>query len=205
MIIVNFATKEYKAGQQRLMASINGRAQTLMFNNYEVIGSPTHQESPYAFKIYAIEKAFELDPIVLWCDASLWRVGDLSVIENIIQTDGYMMEEAGAYVDQWTNSHTKAYFKFKPHEVGFTMFSAGFLGLNKNSEIAMLFFNEWKKAERAGCFRGDWSNHRHDMSAASIIAQRLNMKYQRGGTHLSYIGPGYGPPSPTSIFFLQGL
>lgn len=204
VVIVNFATKEYKVGQQRLMASLNGHPM-LMFSRYEVIGSPTHQESPYEFKLRAIEKAFELDPIVLWMDASMWRVGNLSRIENIIKQDGYFLTEAGHYIDRWCNSHSREYFKFQPHEHHFIMFSAGLVGLNRDSEVAMLFFKQWNAAAKAGCFRGDYIDHRHDQTAGSIIAQRMNLKYQRGGEFMSYIGPGYEPPEPGSVIYLQGI
>jgi hypothetical protein len=208
MIIVNFSTREYKAGQQRLSASL-GKWPYLMFSNYEEIGSPSHSESPYEFKIHAIEKAFEKDDIVLWCDSSLWLVGDLSKIENIIKQDGYFMEEAGHWVGSWTNQHTRKYFNLTDEEAkvpgGFNMFSAGFLGLNLKSEIAMKFLYEWKQSALAGCFSGSWENHRHDMTCGSIIAQRLGMKYQRGGEHMAYIGPGYSAPNPGVVFKLQGL
>lgn len=204
MVIVNFATGHYIRGQQRLKNSLNGH-KTLMFTDYDKIGSPTHSESPYQFKIHAIEKGFEIDNVVLWLDASMWRVGDISKIENIIKTDGYMMEEAGHYVDRWCNAHAREYFKLQPHEHNFTMFSAGMLGLDKTSEVAMLFFKQWKESALAGCFRGDWADHRHDMTCGSIIAQRLGMKYQRGGSHLSYIGPGYSTPETGSVFYLQGI
>lgn len=204
MIVVNFATKEYKLGQQRLQASLNGHAM-LMFNRYEVIGSPTHLESPYEFKLRAIEKAFQVDPIVLWMDASMWRVGDLSKIERIIKQDGYLLTEAGHYVDRWCNTFTRNYFKLQPHERDFVMFSAGLVGLNRNSEIAMLFFKQWNDSAKAGCFRGSYEDHRHDQTCGSIIAQRMNLKYQRGGEFLSYIGPGYSPPEPGSPIYLQGL
>ena len=204
MTIVNFATGHYKKGQIRLGQSLRGY-NFLGFTDYAEIGSPTHSESPYQFKIHAIEKALEKDDIILWADASMWRVGDLSKIENIIKTDGYFMEEAGHYVDRWCNAHTREWFKFQPHEHNFLMFSAGLLGLNKQSETAMIFFQQWKESALAGCFRGDWSNHRHDMTCASIVAQRLGMKYQRGGSHLSYIGPGYGQPEHTTVFYLQGI
>lgn len=208
MIVVNFATGHYLKGQQRLSKSLNGHKQ-LMLSDYTSIGSPSHSESPYAFKLYAIEKAFCFDPIVLWCDASLWRVGDISIIEQLIINDGYFMSESGHWVGQWTNQFTRDYFKLTEEEAkvpgGLFMFSAGLLGLNKNSSVAMEFFKQWKESEKGGCFRGDWSNHRHDMSAASIIAQRLGMKYQRGGQHMAYIGPGYSQPEPEVIFFLQGI
>jgi hypothetical protein len=209
MIVVNFSTKEYKRGQDRLKASLNGHPH-LMFNNYAEIGSPTHKESPYEFKIHAIRKGFDYDNIVLWADASLYAVGDLGKIEEIIKRDGYFAEEAGHYVGRWTNAHAVKYFNLTPDEArqepgGITMFSAGLLGLNLKSELAMQFLYEWEASAKAGCFRGDWIDHRHDMTCASIIATRLGMKYQKGGTHMAYIGPGYEQPKEGVVFYLQGI
>lgn len=209
MIIVNFATNAYQSGQQRLARSIRDY-DVLLFDKYEDIGSPSHQESPYEFKIHAIEKAFEKDDIVLWCDASLWLVGDLSIIEDIIKEEGYFCSEAGHYTGRWCNEFTRKYFNVTDEEMkqeagGMTLFSAGLLGLNKKSEVAMEFFRQWKASGIAGCFKGSWETHRHEMTCASIIAQRLGMKYQRGGKHLSYIGPGYSQPESNTVFYLQGL
>lgn len=209
MIIVNFATPEYAKGQQRLKNSLNGH-KFLMFNSYEAIGSPSHKVSPYEFKIHSIRNAMTFDPIVLWCDASLYRVGNLQIIEDLIKKDGYFMSEAGHYVGRWTNNHTRNYFQLTEQESvqgegGLTMFSAGLLGLNRESEIAMKFLDQWEQSAKAGCFAGDWADHRHDMTSGSIIASRLGMKYQRGGQHMAYIGPGYSQPEKDVVFWLQGL
>ena len=223
MIIVNFATKEYSRGQKRLSDSIPSSYNKLMFSQYDTIGSPTHQESPYEFKIHAIRKAAEIDPVVLWVDASMYCVGDLSKIEKIILENGYFMEEAGHWVGSWCNDHTKKFFNLQPDEYkvpgGYNMFSAGLLGLNfikdrKNNpgkwlvdkhEIVKTFFDAWALSAKEGCFKGSWNDHRHDMTCGSIIASRLGMKYQRGGSHMAYIGPGYSQPEPGVVFHLQGV
>jgi len=205
MIVVNFSTPNYSAGQNRLALSLIGTGcKTLMVDDYRDINSPTHQQSPYEFKIHAIEKAFDIDDIVLWADSSLWAVGDLSKIEEIIKRDGYFLEEAGHYVDRWCNDHTRKYFNLNSPN-NFTMFSAGLVGLNLKSEIAMEFFYKWKQSALAGCFRGDWKDHRHDMTCGSIIAERLGMKYQSGGSHMAYIGEAYGEPKEGVVFYAQGL
>lgn len=67
MVVVNFASGHYIRGQQRLKNSL-GNHPFLGFTDYEQIGSPTHQDSPYQFKIHAIEKGFEVDDVVLWMD-----------------------------------------------------------------------------------------------------------------------------------------
>lgn len=204
MIIVNFATKEYARAQQRLKDSLQGH-HYLMFDKYESIGSPTHQDSPYEFKLHAIRTALEIDPIVLWVDSSMYRAGDLLIIENIIKTEGYFMEEAGHYVTSWCNQNTRNYFALKTSESGFLMFSAGLLGLNRDSKEAMEWLDQWEASAKAGCFRGDWSNHRHDMTCGSIIAQRMGFKYQRGGSHLAYIGEGYSKPEDGVVFYCRGM
>jgi len=203
MIIVNFSTKAFYAGQDRLKASLNGH-RSLMFKD-RLPGCPHHSQSPYEFKIHAIERAFEIDDVVLWADASMWLVGDLSKIENLIINEGYFMEEAGAYVRDWCNGRARQYFNLTPEEDGFIMFSAGLLGLNKNNPLAMEYFKQWKASALAGCFRGRWTDHRHDMTCGSIIAQRLGMKYQSGRSHMCYIGEAHGEPAPDSVFHLLGI
>lgn len=208
MIIVNLSTSAYRRPQQRLKISLINHS-SLILENY-LSGCPTHQESPYEFKIHAIRQALKIDPIVLWADSSMYLVGDLSKIENLIKEDGYFMEEAGHYVGRWTNEHTKNYFNMTPDELqentnGITMFSAGLIGLNRDSVEAMHFLDAWEESAKAGCFRGDWIDHRHDMTCASIIATRMGFKYQTGGTHLAYVGPGYSEPRPSVVFLCQGM
>lgn len=209
MICVNFATDQFKKGQKRLADSIVERGGTIVtYNDYKQIGSPTHQESPYEFKIHALAKTmltFKNEDIFLWCDASLYAVGDLSKIEKIIQEDGYFMEEAGHYVKDWCNSHTRNWFNLAPDEHHYTMFSAGLLGLKSTSSFAMTFFKGLEMAAQGGCFKGSWKDHRHDMTCGSILANRFGMKYQRGGSHMAYIGPGYAKPEEGVVFHLQGI
>lgn len=208
MVVVNFSTPNYARGQHRLKQSLNGQ-KALMIDSYTAINSPTHQESPYEFKCHAIESALELDDIVLWMDASMYVVGDLTRIEDQIKEQGHFMEEAGHWVGSWCNKHTRQYLNLSEEEArvpgGLFMFSAGLLGLNGKNERAMEFLRQWKASALGGCFRGSWSDHRHDMTAGSIIAQRLGMSYNRGGSTLSYIGPGYSKPEPGSLVYCQGL
>lgn len=203
MIVVNYSSAEYRRPQNRLMNSL-GEHPRLMFTELPP-GSPSHQDSPYEFKIHAIHKAMEIDPIVLWADSSMYLKGDLSKIEDIIKTDGYYMEEAGHYVGTWCNPHTRQYFDLTDDENKYLMFSAGLLGLNRDTQVAQEFLRQWELSAKAGCFSGDWANHRHDMTCASIIASRLGMGYQRGGSHLAYVGPGYSIPHDDIVFYCQGM
>lgn len=209
MIIVNFSTQSYARPQGRLVSSVRNLSH-IMYTDYAQINSPTHQESPYEFKVHAIEKAASVDPVVLWADSSMWLAGDISKIQTIIEHDGFFGEEAGHYAGRWCNEHTRKYFNLTDGEAhqglgGITLFTAGLLGLDFEHPTAYEFFQQWKDSALAGCFRGSWDDHRHDMTCASIIATRLGFKFTRGGSHVSYIGPGYNKPEAGSVFYCQGM
>ncbi len=203
MIVVNFATEQYYAGQERLMNSL-GDYDQLMIRD-ELKGCPTHQESPYEFKVHAIERAFEIDDVVLWADASMWLVGDLSKIEKLITESGYYMENSGHTVGNWCNEFTRKYFNLQDYENLYPLFSAGLFGLNKKSIASMEFFYRWKTSAEMGCFKGDWKDHRHDMTAGSIIANRMKLRFQPDRSHMAHIGPGYPEPKEGIVFKCQGL
>lgn len=209
MICVNFSTEQYLRGQRRLSESL-GDAKKLMLNSYSQIGSRTHKESPYEFKIAAFEKGWEYDDVVCWLDSSVYRVGSLDKIEAIVKEKGYWLEEAGHYTGKWTNDFQRQYFKVTDQEMfqgpgGMTLFSAGYMALDQRVPVVQEFFRQWKAAGMAGAFVGSWETSRHEMTAASIIAQRLGMTYERGGSNASYVGPGYGEPEQGVSFHLQGI
>jgi len=211
-VIINYANGGwYPRGQVRLKDTIKqfdteNNIDFLGFTDESQIGSPSHQENPYAFKVYAFEKALSLGyKKIIFCDSSLYAVKSLSPLLELIDTRGYIMEEAGHWVGRWCNDNALSYFNLTREEANkISMFSAGFLGLNFDKKICGEFFAKWKQSMLDGAFKGSWDNHRHDMTCGSIIAQKqLDMEYIRGGTYLSYIGDAYGTPSETSIFHLK--
>lgn len=207
--IVNFATDQYISGQRRLAESIINKNELFLYRKAEEIGAPPHNLEPYAFKIYAIDKVRErgIDQI-LWLDASVYAVKDPQPVFNWLTKHGIFMEEAGHYVGQWCNDETLNYFNItREQAMTMPMFSAGFVGFDFRQEIAREFFARWKNAMLAGMFKGSWSNHRHDMTVGSIIANQMGLVpiYSKGGTFFSYIGPGFGEPSSTSVFHLAGM
>lgn len=205
MIVVNFATKQHLKGQDRLRESLKDSGVTFLgFTKYTEMGCPTHEQSPYHFKVHAIKKALQLDPVVLWADSSMWLVGDIKKILLLILNDGYYFEEAGHYVKDWCNDAALKYFGLD-RTTTFKLFSAGLIGLNGKSDVAMEWLQQWQKAALAGHFKGSWKDHRHDMTCGSIIAEQLGMKYQTGASHMAYIGEGYGEPGKDVVFYAQGM
>lgn len=215
--IVNLSTMGYHDRQQRMIFSIAEHSDIeIITYQYEAeVGAPPHKQNPYSFKIYAIEKVKEQGyNSILWLDASAYAIADPSPIFEIIEKEDYFLEEAGHYAGTWTNDRALGYFGITRDEaMKIPLYSAGWTGLNFNSEVTREFFARWKNAMEAGMFKGEWTNksktesydsrcegHRHDMACASIIAYQLGMKLQPCGKYFQYASPETPVNQPTVIF-----
>lgn len=212
--IVNLVTKDkqsYLLGQQRLEKSLQEHfdGTVFLYQDVEQVGSPSHEDNPYAFKIYAIEKVRKLGfNQILWLDSSIYAVKDVQPVFDWITQKGIFLEEAGHYAGTWSTNNQLQYFDItKDAAMLMPMFSAGFIGFDFRQNVSVEFFARWKEAMLNGVFKGSWEVTRHEMTAGSIIANQMNLlvDFSRGGTFFSYIGTGYSKPSESSVFFLQGL
>lgn len=210
--IVSFANGRgnYLLGLDRLEQSIarhGGDAAFFGFRGEELVGAPPHLENPYAFKIYCWQKVISLGyRKILWLDASVAAVAPLDPVWELVEKDGYIMQEAGNSIGRWCNESTLAYFGMSREEaMGLYMYgNAGLLGLNLNFPICREFFDKWRWSMLDGCFIGSWDDHRHDMTCGSIIANRLKMKYQKGDLFLHY-APIEQPPAKGVCLHASGL
>jgi hypothetical protein len=209
---------KYINGQKRLTESywlhhtMESSVDGIMYSAFQSesdLGSPSHQENPYAFKVYAIEKMKELGyDQILWLDSSIIFVKHAKPIFDWIEDRGFFFEEAGHWTGSWCNERTLEYFNITRQEaMEMPMFSAGFTGLDFTNPKSVEFFNRWKQSMLDGQFIGDWSNHRHDMTCASIIANQMDMvkSYSSGGNYFAYIGGGYSQPKESVVCHLIGL
>lgn len=193
--IVNFSDHKFKKGQDRLKESLvqyGYQGDVLLFSEYSQIGSKSHQEVPYQFKVYAIEKARSLGyDIVLYCDASIYAISDVMPVINHIISKGHLMEYCGFTAGQFsTDSCLNEMGLTRDEAMNVQLHSAGFTGLNFNNPLTNDFFNAWYEcAKKEITFIGDWNNknkqcsnderclgHRHDQTVASIIAEKLEME-----------------------------
>lgn len=221
--VINFAQGAwYPRGQERLRKSLINTGFTGTFIGYTdhaAIYSPPHSKVPYAFKTFALMDACRRGyKQVIYVDSSIYAVKPWKPIWDIIDQQGYFIEEAGHWVGTWTKDSVLQKMGITRDEaMKLPMFTAGFTGLNFDRSIGVNFLMEWHKYSKDGeSFCGTWGNengqmskdlrckgHRHDMSVASILAHKLGMKMSKGGTYLAYIGKGYGTPRSSVVAHLQ--
>jgi hypothetical protein len=210
-VIINLATGYYLKGQERLKQSVQRYSPKIPVmswqNEFQINGCPKHSVNPYAFKPYAFIQAMSKDyDVVFWMDASCYLIKDIQPILDIVERDGYFMHEAGHWAGTWSNDNSLSYFGLTREEaMKIPMFTAGCFGLNLKSEIGLKFLSQWLDAANAGVFKGSHTDHRHDMTCGSIIANRLEMKFQFGQDYLQYGAPETPVNNETVTIKLQGI
>ena len=206
--IINLATGRYIVGQDRLRTSLTSVGYTGEFLGWTAenqIGAPLHKDNPYAFKIFGFREAERQGyRFIIWLDASVWAIKDVQPIFDHIEQHGYLMQYSGHNCGDWANDNCLNYFGLDREDAKkMNMYgNAGFLGLDLWDTRATTFLNGWENSMKAGAFKGEWSNHRHDMVCGSIIANKLNMDYQGAEEWLNY---GTEPLNDEVYLLAQGI
>ena len=176
-------------------------------------GSISHQRMPYHFKAVALRKARESGAeLVLWLDSSVKPVRSLEPLWKLIEDQGYWLSENWWPNGEWCSDASLPLLGVTREETFQQMHVvAGAIGLNLKTEVGNRFLDEYIRLSENGSFRGPWTNlngiastdprvrgHRHDQSAASVIAARLGMKLTQPPAWLAYMDHG-GPETILSI------
>lgn len=187
-LVLNVATGVYVAGQRRLKRALVDPL--LSWADEMPPGSLTHKRIPYAFKAWAIEAArMKGADLILWADACILPIRSMEPLWALIERQGYWFSRNGFWNGQWCSDAALSLLgitreeSFRQEHVVATTF-----GLNLRSEIGTRFASEYLRLAQNGSFRGPWMNnggeasadprvtgHRHDQTAASVIAHRLGM------------------------------
>ena len=207
--VVNVATGRYVIGQRRLESLLS--VPLVKWADSLPEFSPTHAEVPYAFKAWALHAACKQGfTTLLWADACIVPL-DLTQLFERIERDGYWMGRNG----DWTNEEWTADSAYKdlgitrehnqiPHVV------ATAFGISLNHRLGVSFLEEYLRLAQTKAFCGPWWNstrpenadkagaapcgfsavrgHRHDQSAASVIAHRLKFKLTDSPDVFAYRG-----------------
>lgn len=166
---------------------------------------PSHEQKPYAFKAYAMKHAADAGAeVLLWCDACILPIRSMEPLWEKIETEGYWICRNGWTNYEWTadSAYMDLFPGFYRADLGLDMTTARVqnkqiphvvatsFGLNLRSDIGKAFLDEYfRLASETNAFCGPWKNtpetpcgpedvlgHRHDQTAASVIAWRLGMK-----------------------------
>lgn len=187
--IVNYASpgrENYLKGQQRLRQSlldVGYGGDFIAYANTLPPNCPTHQQSPYAFKYFAIRDAFTRGyQLVLWLDASMVVHKDLQPVWDIVKRDGFIVfDNPGCPEAMFTSRDCLDLIGCSPKEAEtFSQCCGGCVGFNREHPKAMeLFWRMMALARHGQAFRGQsgskypkYKGHRHDQSCISFLLRK---------------------------------
>jgi len=125
----------YAQGVSRLERSLmfHGYAgQVLTWKDEYPEGCPTHEENPYAVKIFAFNEAFNRGyKCVMWLDASLWAIKNPHHIFDIINDNGIFAFRSGYNCAQTCTDNLLYYAGFSRDEAEqLPEIASGMVGIN---------------------------------------------------------------------------
>jgi hypothetical protein len=192
--IINYAKNGwYPVGQQRLVESLKTvgfDGDVLVFADEKEIGAPSHQESPYAFKPFALKLALDRGyERVLWCDSSVWAIRPVDKLFEQIDQIGHLFFTNAGCGYYCSDACLKSFGISREKSFEITMLMGICMGFDLRVPKTQEFLRQWlEKAVDGVTFPGSWTNknhevsddprvqgHRHDQSAASLIAFLLDM------------------------------
>jgi hypothetical protein len=214
-VFVTYVDGRYAGSEEPLVQSIQSRGyDILVFRSPNEIGSPSHQECPYAFKYYSILEARRRGAsLVIWCDSCLTLLKPIRPWIEQIQLAGVYLQEDGWKCGMWANDHSLAYFGVSRDDaMTIPSIYACTMAFDFRHPTAHQFLARWKDALDAGCFRGNWTNatntesqdprcrgHRHDQTCAELVAHEMKLPLQPLVLNVYLYSPKYGRPSPSSV------
>lgn len=206
--------QKYIIGQERLRNQLAGETLRFYTNGYPV-GCPEHQNIPFAFKAYALKEASAYATTLLWCDSCIvLGPRKLEELWEKIETDGYWIARNGFTNYEWTAEKAYSALNVTPQEnKAIDHVIATAFGIDTRSVIGLRFLGEYFRLANTHAFHGPITNsnfpgarytgnmakcapcgpmdvrgHRHDQTAASVIAWRLGMKLSDTPEWFAYRG-----------------
>lgn len=183
--VINVSTDKYKIGQDRLIDSLvnNTDADVLMYQSEQSVGAKPHSQSMYGFKPCAFSKAYDLGyTSILWLDASMNVLKDITPIFELIEKDAYFAQNSGWKNERWSTPEQIEYFGTSNG----WMISSGVLGLDLTNPIGSEFLQKWLKASNDGMFNFSHDVSRQDQTCASLIIENMGLNITENNTLWNY-------------------
>ena len=161
------------------------------FSKFEEIGSPTHDEAPYAFKMHSIRTVYMKGyDIVIWCDSPARLIRSISQWIPEIEKRGVYLQEDGHPLGSWANDRAlEAFGMSRDDAMKLKTVYASIMAFDFRHPITKQFLYRWKDCADKGLFKGKWKNneftessdprcegHRHDQTCAELVAHQMGIQ-----------------------------
>jgi hypothetical protein len=212
----------YAAGIDRMERSLihHGYAGDFIFwrNEYPP-DCPSHNDNPYAFKVYAFREAFKRGyRVVCWLDCSFWCIRNPHEIFDIINEYGVFAFRSGYNCAETAPDNLLAYTGYTRDEAEqLPEIATGIVGLHIDNPDGKKVFDYWAQMCDDGMFVNSRNHNpiesadprfkfgRQDQSAFALAVHKMGVQfdYQDYVAYYNSGNPGYNPDK--CVFFIGGL
>lgn len=156
--------ERYTPYLDRLEASLKRFAPNiprLFFRDCWPPNSPTHMDSHYAFKAWALKSVYMAGfDIGIWLDAACEVLRDPEQIVAEILNSGYYITSGGEKLGLWINDQALDHFGYtRDGAMELSLCGGAIVGLNFKSGFGWSFLQEWLKLSEKGLFYTSHSEH----------------------------------------------
>lgn len=218
--IINCGFPEgYASISERLDASLSSTdysGDRIILKNERPPLSPSHQENPYAFKIYLFEHALGLGyKKIMWLDSSFYVVKNPQPLIDYVNKNGFYFFKTGYNLAQSVNDKTLCYANMvRDGAEQITEYASGCVALNFDFPEVRKMYMRWKEYMLAGMFKGSRAHggqsddprflfHRQDQSCLSLAMFENGIKMKDDPEFVAYYGGDYSHEK--LIFFIKGI
>lgn len=134
-------------------------------------GSKSHKQSPYGFKVHAIEHARSMGhKKIIWIDTACILQDKADYWFSLIDKYGVVAAKDDNLLTNCIGGNA-LYLYGDPNIEGYHLVGGSLYIFDFNNPLSEKVFEDWKKAEAVGAFR-DERKHRHDEACMSMALYR---------------------------------
>lgn len=191
VVNVSVGHELFTSMQKRLLKSCQKyNLPTLFWTNSYPPNSRTHLQSPYGFKLFAIEEALKRGcKKIIYLDSSMWIDKDPTEYLKLIEEKGLVIlggRDAPILTKYISNAALKAFDMTRSEADHCKLLVGGLLGLDFSTAVCNRFFDELKQREAENLFRTNgYSQHRHDEAIMGLMVYKRGFEMLNAYSHVN--------------------
>jgi len=212
----------YRKGVDRLETSLihHGFAgRMLLWKDEYPPNSPTHEDNPYAFKIYEFEEAIRQEAnVILHLDASFWCIKNPHSLFDLICDNGVVGFRTGYNMAQTSSDAALQWAGITRDEAELLPeIASGMCGLRLDNPNGKRVYELWREGMSLGLFRNNRQHDLNDSADPRMLHARqdqtiwslaihqcgLNVNDEDIVAYYNNGNPGYNPDK--CMFFIESL
>lgn len=143
---------------------------------YSDWADPARFRESYAFKPFALLRTGFPGDTLLWLDAGVAVLGELTPVFEMAERDGvFLVDNPPHRNDRWTSEECVTVMRASKDELLGPQIEANIIGLHVGGRRHAVFEAWLSYATHRSAFVGNRQEHRHDQSVLSILAARHGM------------------------------